>query len=109
MSCNYFFSDMDQLIYSIPPGVLVLLAIACLSCFLWRRHRRQRSFALSLQEGVMVNNFVSSYTMDNKREKNDEFILNNNIPPDPEFTKQCAPSEIVLNPVILQTSQNSRR
>ena len=87
----------------------MLLAIVCLLCLLGMRRRRRRSFALSSDNRVIRNSFIPSYIIDNKKENDNEFTLNNNIPSEPEFTKHCTSAEIVLNPIILQASQNSRR
>ena len=106
-----FYADIDRLVY-ILSSVSVVLILACLLYLVWRQHRRRASFHVQ-SSTVVANELVKpSYRKDNARQvsghERNGVSLNNNIAVKTDFTSYPS-SEIVLNPMLLQPSQNSRR
>ncbi|XP_028396222.1 delta-like protein C [Dendronephthya gigantea] len=98
-------SDTDRIIY-ILSSILVVLLLSVIVCLIRRRHRRHATFNVP-PSGIVANHcVVPSYTAGNGVESNG-IALNNNNPSKPDLEKKKSP-EIVLNPVALQPSQNSR-
>ncbi|CAB3985486.1 jagged-2-like isoform X2 [Paramuricea clavata] len=95
-------SDTDKLIY-ILSSVMVLLIIACLLCLVRRHHRKRAIFHVPSSGDVFANNSRPSYITGNNQGENG-FTLNNNVSAKSDYTS-CG---VVLNPMNLQPSQNSR-
>jgi hypothetical protein len=99
----FYFLDNDKLIY-ILSSVLVLLIIVILLFLAWKLRRRRATFDVTSPE-VVVNTFGRpSYIMGNMNGEKHELGLNNNA----VSQKRTSP-EVLLNPIALQPSQNSRR
>jgi hypothetical protein len=86
---------------------MVLLIIACLLCLVRRHHRKRAIFHVqsSGDSGeVFANDPRPSYITGSKQGENG-FTLNNNVSAKSDYTS-CG---VVLNPMNLQPSQNSKR
>ena len=98
-------SDYDRLIY-ILSSVLVLLILLSLVFIAWRLRRRRATFDVP-SSSSRVNawdNEKPSYIVANGNSEGQELSLNNN---NSVSQKRTSP-EILLNPMALQPSQNSR-